>query len=245
MVLQGTIAAESGSDPDQTPGIKRGRDPMISTQKQFLFVHVPKTGGNSLQCILAAYSDDEIVAKFENEEGLQRFMVRNRQIQTTKHSNLSRYKEVLDTALYESLFKFATIRNPWDRMISLYFSPHRGVSEWDRARFLELVSRVPTLRHYVSEMSFGEKLREKIGLQSRNPRKRLDEDLDVLLRFEHLSEDFGKVCERLGIPVVPLPKRNASVREHYSKYYDDELRMMVEDKFREEIEIGNYSFTNS
>jgi hypothetical protein len=32
---------------------------MISTSHQFLFVHIPKTGGNSIQTILLPFSDDQ------------------------------------------------------------------------------------------------------------------------------------------------------------------------------------------
>jgi len=65
------------------------------------------------------------------------------------------------------------------------------------------------------------------------------------MRFEQLDNDFKVVCEKLDIPHSPLPKRNSSVRSHYSKYYDDELREIVRKKFSEEIEFGNYSFENA
>jgi hypothetical protein len=215
---------------------------MISIQKRFLFVHVPKTGGNSIQNILSTYSEDAIVSVSEHQDGLERFELRNSRYETSKHSKLSKYKRVLDASLYNSLFKFATIRNPWDRMISLYFSPHRGVTEWNRAEFLELVNKVPTLRRYVCEKSLTQSLLGKFGLPNGKGRRALDADVDVLMRFEHLEEDFRKVCARLEIPFSPLPKRNASIREHYSKYYDEELKLLVQEKFREEIEFGDYRF---
>jgi hypothetical protein len=35
---------------------------MISLQKRFLFVHIPKTAGNSIQSVLRDYSEDQLVA---------------------------------------------------------------------------------------------------------------------------------------------------------------------------------------
>jgi len=218
---------------------------MISIQKKFLFIHVPKTGGNSIQNILRDYSEDEIVVLSKHQDGIERFEVRNSKFNITKHSTLSHYKSVLDSNTFCSLYKFATIRNPWDMMISYYFSPHRRVSDWNRNDFITLVSRVPTLRHYVCEKSVLEKMFAKFAIKTDIGRRKVGQDIDFLIRFERLSEDFKIVCEKLGIPSSPLPKRNSSTRSHYSKYYDEELKEIVRKKFREEIEIGKYTFKNS
>ena len=85
----------------------------------------------------------------------------------------------------------------------------------------------------------------KIGVQRPIGNKKIDTDIDYLIRFERLNNDFKVVCEKLDIPHSPLPKRNSSDREHYSKYYDDELKEIVRNKFIEEIEFGNYSFENA
>ena len=217
---------------------------MISIKKHFLFIHVPKTGGNSIQNILRDYSEDKIVIRGKHQDGVERFEVRNSKYNITKHSTLSHYKSVLDANTYRSLLKFAIIRNPWDRMISFYFSPHRGVTEWSRDNFLALVNRVPTLRNYICEKSFLEKASARLGLKTTILNRKLDSDIDFLIRFEQLNHDFKVVCEKLDIPYSLLPIRNSSARTHYSKYYDDELKEIVRNKFVEEIEFGNYSFEN-
>lgn len=213
---------------------------MISTQKKFLFIHVPKTGENSIQNILRDYSEDEIVIKGRHQDGIERFGVLNKQYNITKHSTLSHCRSVLEASIYRSMFKFATIRNPWDMMISLYFSPHRGIKEWDRNEFLTLVNKVSTLRQYICVDSLKDRILAKLGVRKLNFSNKLDADIDFQIKFEHLNDDFKVVCEQIGIPHSPLPKRNVSVRAHYSKFYDDELREIVRNRFKEEIKFGNY-----
>jgi hypothetical protein len=47
---------------------------MISFQKRFLFVHIPKTAGNSIQSVLRDYSEDELVALLSEQDGVERFL---------------------------------------------------------------------------------------------------------------------------------------------------------------------------
>jgi hypothetical protein len=215
---------------------------VISIQKKFLFIHVPKTGGNSLQNVLIQYSEDRIVTVADYQDGVERFEVRNEKYDITKHSPLSRYKAVLEAEVYRELFKFAVMRNPWERMISSYFSPHRGKVEWRREDFIRLTQKVEPLRYYITLEPFMARLARKLRLPAKAESKRLDRDIDFLMRFENLGEDFQKVCKRIGIPYTPLPRRNRSERSHYSHYYDEELKELVCSKFIEEIEFGGYEF---
>jgi len=111
-------------------------------------------------------------------------------------------------------------------MISNFFSPHTGVTEFERAAFVAFVNKKPLLRDYVCTAEG----------------RALGDELDVLMRFEHLQEDFEMVCGRIGIPHRPLPVVNASKRKHYSHYYDDDLVELVRARFSEETEFGGYVF---
>lgn len=217
---------------------------MLSTTHDFLFVHVPKTGGNSIQAVLSEFSDDEIVAPLEHQDGVERFGVAHERYGYSKHSPLRVYRSELPEEVYSRLFKFAVLRDPWERMISLYFSPHRGSVEWDRDAFEELVDEVPAVRDFVRERSLRAEIAsrlDRIGLPwPRALYGSLDRDLDALLRFEKLSEDFERVCRRIGIDADPLPRRNQSDRNHYARYYDAELIERVRSKFSDEIEYGGY-----
>jgi hypothetical protein len=188
---------------------------MISIKFNFLFIHVPKTAGNSIQNTLRYYSDDKIVCVAPYQDGVERFEVRNDVLKgITKHSTLSEYRIALPSNLYGKLFKFATMRNPWDRLVSMYFSPHRGKVEWNRNDFITLLGQVPAHRHYITA---SETAPDGTG------NRELTRDIDYLMKFENLSHDFKNVCERIGISFQDLPRRNSSQREHYSRYYDKEL----------------------
>ncbi len=201
---------------------------MLSIKKNFLFIHVPKTAGNSIQTVLKDYSEDRITALRPHQDGIERFGVKNDQYNiTVKHSTLTRYKQALESELYKKLFKFASIRNPYERVISSYFSPHRGIEHWDRNQFIKLIETV------VKPLEYFIVLHDQPVLS-------LDQDIDFLMRFENLDTDFGYVCDRIGIPKRTLPHRNRAQRQHYSKYYDTELKELVELKYRLEIEFGDY-----
>ena len=105
--------------------------PMLSTAHRFLFIHVPKTGGNSIQNVLAVYSADHLVSTAAHQDGVERFEVRSTRYRTTKHSTLREYEREYDPSLLDGLRTICCVRNPWERCISHFFSPHRGPVEWN------------------------------------------------------------------------------------------------------------------
>jgi len=200
---------------------------MISFQKRFLFVHIPKTAGNSIQSILRDYSEDEVVALRGEQDGIERFGLRNPKYKIKKHSTLAEYKAALGEVQFGDLYKFTCVRNPWDRMVSYYFTPTQNRAAWDRKKFRKAIVKALSVADYlrldkVEEDPFG--------------------NVDYVMRFENLTDDFRTVCGTLGISPTALPRYNRSSREHYSKYYDDELRELVRARFAAEIERFGYIF---
>jgi len=204
---------------------------MISHKKNFIFIHVPKTGGNSLQNVLRKYSEDRIVCRNKNQDGVERFGVVNPIYNTVKHSRLSHYRRAMPPRLFDGMMKFATVRNPWDMLVSGYLSPNQGSTKWDPEVFEAMIERTPTLRDFI--------------VADPSSRKPIDADVDFIMRFEHLEDDFREICRRLDIPFEKLPHRNKSNRSHYSHYYNDALREKVSKRFAEEIEIFGYTFEAS
>ena len=200
---------------------------MISLQKRFLFVHIPKTAGNSIQSVLRDYSEDELVALRGEQDGIERFGLRNPKYKIKKHSTLAEYKAALGKAQFGELYKFTCVRNPWDRMVSLYFTPTQNMGAWDRKKFRKAIVKALSVADYL-----------RLDKVEEDPFA----NVDYVIRFENLADDFRTVCGTLGISPTTLPRYNRSSREHYSKYYDDELRELVRARFAAEIERFGYIF---
>src|SRR5882757_3659778 len=200
---------------------------MISFQKRFLFVHIPKTAGNSIQSILRDYSEDQLVALRREQDGIERFGLRNPKYKIKKHSTLADYRAALGEMEFGNLYKFTCVRNPWDRMVSYYFTPTHNMVAWDRKKFRKIISEALSVADYL-----------RLGRGEEDPFG----NVNYIMRFENLADDFRTICAALDISPTTLPRYNRSRREHYSKYYDDELCESVRARFAAEIERFGYVF---
>ena len=65
---------------------------MIFEQKKIIFIHYPKTAGNSIQDALRQYTNDKLVTLTKYQDGVERFEVRNEKFKNlVKHSTLNDY----------------------------------------------------------------------------------------------------------------------------------------------------------
>lgn len=220
---------------------QKPRIEMIGLKHKFLFMHLPKTAGNSIQNILRQYSEDEIFVGKAKQDGVERFGVRSK-FGTKKHSRLFEYKKLLDHGTYNDLFKFTIVRNPWDRIVSRYSfknmekevhskADFETIEEapFDRDEFIKTILTTPTLESFLLENPPGGKLDFLC-----------DTDLDYVIRFENLQNDFDVVCSRIGMPKALLPVRNQSKHRDYRTYYDAETRDLVYRQHKNEIDYFGY-----
>lgn len=215
---------------------------MIGLNHKFLFVHIPKTAGNAIQNILLKYSEDQLVVSKLKHDGVERFGVEST-YGTSKHTKLLEYKKVLPPEIYDSLFKFTIVRNPWDRVVSRYFFKkmkrefEKGLTvneiqekPFDRKEFIRVINTTPTLESFLLENPGN----GKIDFLK-------DTDIDFFIRFERLQEDFDEVCTRLGIEKEALPVRNQSKHKDFRTYYDQETKALVYMRHKNEIDYFQYT----
>lgn len=158
-----------------------------------------------------------------------------------------------------------SVRNPWDRFVSAWrYLPHfRDLALADALRSLPRSPRQIPLHYMLERLQLrtgGSKFVDRLYLRSLRRRELSDYrhlarpqmDIladggsacvaDVVLRFEHLQEDWGMLRERLGMPDRELPLINATVHEPYATYYNDATREAVGNLFRRDIETFGYKF---
>jgi len=202
---------------------------MLSTPHAFLFIHVPKTGGNALQTALLPFSDDRIAVVAPHHDGIDRFEIRSPNLNIRKHSRLEDYRRQLDPAFFAGLTKVTCVRNPWDRCASYFFSPHRGPVTWSESGFEAFIrNTIEPHGHFLA-----------LDGQTSDP----FDNIDVALRFERLDADFAALCRRLGIACGGLSRVNASRRGDYRSYFTTQrLIDLVAERFAPEIARFGYAF---
>jgi hypothetical protein len=99
---------------------------MISISHNWLFIHTPRTGGNSVQSVLACYSEDQLTRRVF-QDGIERFGVQG-SYTGNKHFRLQDYADTVPPEIFSKLFKFTVARNPWARAISWFFTPLKWIS---------------------------------------------------------------------------------------------------------------------
>lgn len=203
---------------------------MHSTAHRFIYLHVPKTAGNTIQTALLPLSDDQKVMK-PLQDGVDRFGIVGK-VTPRKHATLADY-EVRQPGISANYSVVLSVRHPFQRAVSLYFSPSSwGADEvpiWDEARFWTMVNhaRFTTMTDFI---------RLPGGL--RPP--------DQLIRYESLEGDFDQMVAALGLPasrLKPLPCLNKSAGTPSQKHHilsSVALCRAVEDFCHEDMMVFNY-----
>jgi len=204
---------------------------MVSDKYKCIFIHYPKTAGESMASALTPILQPKQQVGFNNKHLL---------IGTT-----AKYLKNHFGVKWQSYFKFSIVRNPWDRAISWYFHLRKKGDLLNPLNACEIARKCSFLEFC------------KIVLQEEKPKVEtthftpfchwaLDEQGDSILdfvgRFENLQQDFDTICKKIGIPRQVLPHNNGSKHKHYTEYYDDETKQIVAEKYAKDIEYFGYKF---
>jgi hypothetical protein len=150
---------------------------------------------------------------------------------------------LIDRATWENYYKFIIVRNPWARACSSYFWLMRDLST--HAFFAHYIKAQGALRANLTEPS----------LDFRGDHLNLQRDYfflqgapiayDRVVRFETLAQDLATVDQDLRLPFSLITRHENQFPQrfsHYSHFYTEKRKRLVQSKFHGDITFLNYIF---
>lgn len=204
---------------------------ILSNSRRFVFFAVPKTATHTIREALRPCLDEtdwEQQVLFGNQLSPISALAR------IGHGHIS-YRQLRATLGEEALrgfFKFAFVRNPYDRFISVCAFLNRGNGQFRKDPTLWMKSALlrPQFRARVLVRPQSDLLTDEEGKLQ----------MDFVGRYESLARDFARLTDQLSIPGVQLTHLNASEHEDYNQVLDTDLRERIRQMYVRDFELFGY-----
>ena len=184
-----------------------------------IFVHIPKAAGTSVALSLFG--------------------------QLPYHYTAAEHRVIFGRRTFGRYFKFAFVRNPWDRLYSAYrYLRAGGWNDADKAWAEANLAQFASFDQFVLEWLHPERLNSYMHFR---PQSEFICDwrgrplIDQIGYFETIEEDFSLIARRLGIEGT-LEHVNRSSRDHYRTAYSAAAIDRVAAVYQRDIEAFGYDF---
>ena len=208
---------------------------VVSDLKEFIFCHIPKTGGGSVRKTLWPHCGEQI----ETSAGS---VVTGQYLRP--HLPMRLGQKILGENRFKEYFKFSFVRNPWDRFESFYYfihqnkahARHEEVRKLSFSAFIDKVVSTPLGGIFPK----GRFRTQKDFLYD----KENNLLVDFVGRFETLQKDLDSVSDKLGIESLKLPEQHVHKTDHerYTNYYNASTREKIARADKSDIKTFGYKF---
>lgn len=145
---------------------------------------------------------------------------------------------------WDNYFKFAIVRNPFNRVSSSY--------NWLCKSFKLPKSKAQFKDFILKEGAFKELLNPDASFKDENRYHHVMPAVDYLFengnllvdfvgRLENLKDDWEFICEKLDMK-IELPHLNNLEHKPYQDYYDEKTRKIVTETYKEDLKTFGYEF---
>jgi chondroitin 4-sulfotransferase 11 len=195
----------------------------ISHRTKSIFIHVQKTGGDAIE---AAVRKDDPSLDTDRFSGRRHLFARD-------------VKALVAPDLWATHYRFAFVRNPWDRLVSWYSMCIQNPRPNPFSKFVQ--ENAPTFTDFVTRTTTG--MAERTTYNQLDYLTDADGELivDFVGRYERLADDYATVQARLGL-THGLLHTNASSHAAYCDYYTAETKAIVARRFERDIARFGYEF---
>lgn len=151
------------------------------------------------------------------------------------------------------VFSFSVVRNPWDRMVSMYHHINNLLEKADPSMDQMKQALLSSNQGYFqTKFSFEQFVQDLHTLEipkgifrQNYPMATTQYDytqgVDLVLKHETLEQNFGVIQQMLS-DYTPLDIINTSKHDHYKTYYNSATRDRIAVLFAADIEQWQYQF---
>ncbi|WP_107668762.1 sulfotransferase family 2 domain-containing protein [Cyanothece sp. BG0011] len=217
---------------------------LISFEKKFIFIHVYKVAGSSINKALKSYQYSpslyvKSLDKISQILSLEVPYLFDRVTKFEHHVTASELKKSLSPKVFNTFYKFGFVRNPWDWQVSLYHYARKEKTN----KHHQLIKSKKNFDEYIDWLVNDWWTTHEIRLQKSFL---YDEQgnclVDFIGKYEQLDQDFNSLLEKLDVK-ASLPHVNSSKRKKdYRLYYNDKTAAWLEEAYKDDIATFGYSF---
>lgn len=163
-----------------------------------VFIHIPRNAGTSVLSILGDTGG-------------------------RLHRSFMDY-QLSNNVRFKNYFKFSIVRNPYDRIVSVYEYLKSGGNKSHDLYFSEIIEKENgSFDWFVNEFIDEYKIHEVLLLKPQylflyNYKNELQ--VDYIARFERLEKEIPYILQHINMPYKKLPKLNQSTSHSWEKYYE-------------------------
>jgi len=207
---------------------------LISDSHEFIFLRVRKVASTSMKVILLPLCIPEPEGRLAHIKSRARLEWDYHKYVSRAHDDIRAVQRRMPADKFDRYFKFAFVRNPWERLVSEYEFILKSPAHGRHVR----VKKLGSFEQFI-HMQIKRRDAYQINMLCDRQGKLL---MDFVGKLENLQDDWQTVCDRIGIPCQTLPYKKVIKRENFKSYYNDETRQLVARHWAREIELFEYSF---
>ena len=230
----------------------------ISHSAKIIFVHIPKTGGGTIERTLGIFGEDNN-GNLNPNHSILYGRYKNKYLQ---HLTISEIKE-LKQKEYNSYRKISFVRNPYDKMVSEYLWRIQvyGKRKLEFKEFIleEVVPRKNNINKFVKNFYKDESLVPLMDMHYMDQANYLFHNkkliIDDIGKFENFKIDFERIFQKKMIKTkVHKTKINYKyyflkkilpkflTKKLYRRFYDYETQKIIQKEYIRDLKTFNYNF---